>query len=244
MSKKWSKSKPKLVLGIMMEPGVKKATQSVVGMIFDPLKLSIHRIATVERFMFVAKAVTCLQVSDTFEIAVVELRNWLRSLTPGQRLLLTRNFDRAVLEGMPEAPATAQKPKKVYKPDVRVLPFKGSQPTVGVKTEFYASWEWRTLRMEALKEFGRACQCCGAGPGMKAADGTPVRICVDHIKPISKFWELRLDRSNLQILCDECNQGKGNWDQTDFRPAPVADEWVIEDAGIDPLLLAQLGGLQ
>lgn len=115
-----------------------------------------------------------------------------------------------------------------------------SKPSPTAKNEFYASWEWRTLRMEILKEHGRACQCCGAEPGMKTAAGDPVRICVDHIKPLSKFWHLRLTKTNLQVLCDECNQGKGNWDQTDFRPVSAPDEWVIEDDGISDDIRAQL----
>lgn len=101
-------------------------------------------------------------------------------------------------------------------------------PTASKKDEFYKSWEWRTLRMRVLKEHGRSCQCCGAAPGMLAASGEPVRICVDHIKPLSKFWHLRLDHRNLQVLCDECNQGKGNWDETDFRPPQAPDEWLVE----------------
>lgn len=115
-----------------------------------------------------------------------------------------------------------------------------STPSVTSKNEFYASWEWRTLRMEVLKEQGRACQCCGAEPGMKTAAGDPVRICVDHIKPLSKFWHLRLDKNNLQVLCDECNQGKGNWDQTDFRQPAAPDEWVIEDHEMDRAIVDQL----
>lgn len=94
--------------------------------------------------------------------------------------------------------------------------------------------------MEVLKEHGRACQCCGAEPGMKTASGDPVRICVDHIKPLSKFWNLRLDRTNLQVLCDECNQGKGAWDQTDFRKPEVPDEWIIEGAEVNQAILHQL----
>jgi 5-methylcytosine-specific restriction endonuclease McrA len=86
---------------------------------------------------------------------------------------------------------------------------------------FYASWEWRTLRLEVLKAQGHRCQACGAAPGDKTVSGAPVRIVVDHIKPISKFWELRLEVTNLQVLCDECNMGKGAWDQTDYRPGIV-----------------------
>jgi hypothetical protein len=90
--------------------------------------------------------------------------------------------------------------------------------TTKMKDDFYKSWAWRTLRMEVLIEQGRRCQCCGSTPLMQDSSGQPVRITVDHIQPISIRWELRLQKKNLQVLCDECNQGKGNWDQSDFRP--------------------------
>lgn len=45
-----------------------------------------------------------------------------------------------------------------------------------------------------------------------------VIINVDHIKPVRKYWHLRLDFDNLQVLCSTCNKAKGNWDETDFRP--------------------------
>jgi hypothetical protein len=94
------------------------------------------------------------------------------------------------------------------------------------REEFYKSWDWRTLRMKIIKRFGRRCQCCGATPADKDSAGNPVRIVVDHIKPLSKYWQLRLVPSNLQILCDECNQGKGAWDETDHRTeeAETADD--------------------
>ncbi len=47
---------------------------------------------------------------------------------------------------------------------------------------------------------------------------------VDLIKPRSKFPELALTLDNLQILCAACNHGKGNWDQTDWRPEPKLDD--------------------
>lgn len=89
----------------------------------------------------------------------------------------------------------------------------------GDGAEFYKSWEWRTLRMKVLKFHGHRCQSCGATPANYDAAGNPVRIVVDHIKPVRRFWDLRLDPSNLQVLCDECNQGKGAWDETDHRPS-------------------------
>lgn len=80
--------------------------------------------------------------------------------------------------------------------------------------EFYASYQWRKLRMEVLKLYGRRCQCCGATPDHG------VVIHVDHIKPLRFFWDLRLEISNLQVLCEVCNHGKGNWDRTDWRQKP------------------------
>jgi len=76
---------------------------------------------------------------------------------------------------------------------------------------FLTSFEWRSLRMQALKLYGAKCMCCGATPTTGAV------MNVDHIKPRKFYPGLALDINNLQILCDECNHGKGNWDQTDWR---------------------------
>lgn len=128
------------------------------------------------------------------------------------------------------APKT--EPKKVVKV--------GRTPTAADKKELYESWEWRELRLKTIQKHGRVCLCCGNRPGMFYASGEPVRIVVDHIKPISKYWHLRLEPSNLQPLCDECNQGKGNWDETDFRPR-APDEWV--EAPQDDIVLSVLDEL-
>lgn len=81
------------------------------------------------------------------------------------------------------------------------------------RATFYDSDEWRTLRYRALKQHGGCCQCCGA----RAAPGKPLHV--DHIKPRSKFQELQLELSNLQVLCKDCNLGKRAWDETDWRAA-------------------------
>lgn len=78
-------------------------------------------------------------------------------------------------------------------------------------TAFLETYEWRKLRMEALKKYGPKCMCCGATPQTGAV------MNVDHIKPRKTWPSLALDINNLQILCHECNHGKGNWDQTDWR---------------------------
>lgn len=81
------------------------------------------------------------------------------------------------------------------------------------RKEFLTSFEWRRLRMEVIKERGARCECCGSTP----KDG--VRINVDHVKPRKRYPELALEKSNLQVLCEVCNHGKGNWDETDWRSA-------------------------
>lgn len=81
---------------------------------------------------------------------------------------------------------------------------------------FYKSYEWRKLRYKVLKKYGATCMVCGR----ERENG--FMIHVDHIKPLRKYWELRLDANNLQVLCDECNHGKGNWDETDWREPELA----------------------
>lgn len=101
---------------------------------------------------------------------------------------------------------------------------KSFSPNPNKPRSFYSSWEWKKVRMMALQRDGHRCGSCGASP----KDG--IRIVVDHIKPLGKFWELRLSLDNLQVLCDDCNRGKGDWLQEDFRSH---DEWEDE---ADPLM--------
>ncbi len=86
---------------------------------------------------------------------------------------------------------------------------------------FYASWDWKKLRYEALKIHGTRCQCCGWQPG----DTDHGRLVVDHIKPRSKFPALQLDLNNLQVLCNDCNMGKSNIHEDDFRGV---DDWLAQ----------------
>jgi 5-methylcytosine-specific restriction endonuclease McrA len=79
------------------------------------------------------------------------------------------------------------------------------------KAAFRNTKKWTQLRYRILRERGARCECCGA----TAADGK--RIDVDHIKPASKHPELALEPSNLQVLCGDCNSGKSNIDETDWR---------------------------
>ena len=76
---------------------------------------------------------------------------------------------------------------------------------------FYKSYEWRKIRYNVLEANDGRCECCGRSKH----DG--IVLHVDHIKPLRKNWKLRLRESNLQILCNECNHGKGNRFETDWR---------------------------
>lgn len=76
---------------------------------------------------------------------------------------------------------------------------------------FYASEAWRRVRYQALKLNGGTCQCCGALPARGKS------LHVDHVEPRSKRPDLELALSNLQVLCEACNLGKGASDNTDWR---------------------------
>lgn len=78
---------------------------------------------------------------------------------------------------------------------------------------FYRSEEWRIVRFQALKDSRGCCDLCG-----RSQRDHGVVLHVDHIRPRSKFPELALCLANLQILCEDCNLGKGNRDDTDWRP--------------------------
>lgn len=83
----------------------------------------------------------------------------------------------------------------------------GKKPT----NLFYDSEVWRSLRYQVLRRDGGKCVLCG----VTAANGATLHV--DHIKPRSLFPELELEITNLQVLCSDCNLGKSNTDQIDWR---------------------------
>ena len=69
---------------------------------------------------------------------------------------------------------------------------------------FYASAEWRLIRQKVIEEQGQVCSQCQK----EIID--EFDLTVDHIKPRSKFPDLALELSNLQVLCRSCNSAKSN----------------------------------
>ena len=85
---------------------------------------------------------------------------------------------------------------------------KSLKTTKREKHPFYDSRAWLDMRYKALKLNGRVCLACRR---------SNVEMHVDHIKPRSIYPHLELTLSNLQVLCKDCNLGKSNVDETDWR---------------------------
>lgn len=84
--------------------------------------------------------------------------------------------------------------------------------------DFYKSKEWKEIRVRVLEKYECKCMMCGRSPKKHG-----IVIHVDHIKPRSKYPELSLEFNNLQILCEDCNVGKSNKYDTDWRPDEELD---------------------
>jgi hypothetical protein len=152
------------------------------------------------------------------------------------------NSIRLIENKKPESLKKTVKAANTFAAKVKAQKTTGYQPTEkSVKTyiakhskidpasdAFLSSFEWKATRMMALKKYGPVCQCCGASPATGAV------MHVDHIKPRKIFPNLALDVDNLQVLCGDCNAGKGNWDMTDWRPAEDPPELIrlVRDIGL------------
>ena len=90
--------------------------------------------------------------------------------------------------------------------------------------EFYVSKEWRTVRYRVIKKYAGACMACG-----RTKKDHGIVIHVDHIKPRSIYPDLALTYDNLQLLCEDCNLGKSNKCEIDWRPKEMREQKNIID---------------
>lgn len=96
-----------------------------------------------------------------------------------------------------------------------------TKPKSDSVTAFYRSHDWHKIRYDVLKASAGRCELCGRSPD----DGAVLNV--DHIKPVRKYWDLRLERDNLQVLCGACNRGKGNRDETDWRDGHAEPDLAV-----------------
>jgi HNH endonuclease len=96
----------------------------------------------------------------------------------------------------------------------------GEKPSEAVLKLFYSSPEWKRLAWRTKQKRGWRCE----NPQCRAWHTPDNPVVTDHVKSVRNHWELRLDAKNLQILCNECNLGKGSWNYIDFRP--VRTGWL------------------
>jgi len=73
--------------------------------------------------------------------------------------------------------------------------------------------EWKTVRYKVLEAYQGRCVLCHRTPHQHE-----VVLHVDHIIPKSHNPRIALCFDNLQILCNDCNEGKSNKFNTDWRP--------------------------
>lgn len=107
-----------------------------------------------------------------------------------------------------EREATQKELKALRKENRELKYLKLQEEKHKAQIDFFTSRSWRELRYRVLKTYGHKCMLCQTTKGV---------MHVDHIKPRSKFPELELTFENLQVLCEACNIGKSNKDETDFR---------------------------
>lgn len=102
-----------------------------------------------------------------------------------------------------KAKKVARKRKKVVKLATSWKNREAPKYHNNMKSDFYATREWREVRWKVLQKSDGRCTMCGMG----RKDGAVLHV--DHIKPRSKYKYLELEISNLQVLCADCNIGKG-----------------------------------
>ena len=136
------------------------------------------------------------------------IQQHMAGITAASKLIAAPTPSAARPPKRPKTPRAATRAREPYSGGLLFADRHGVNPA---SDAFLSTYEWKKMRMQALKMHGARCQCCGATPATGAV------MNVDHIKPRKVFPEMALSLDNLQVLCGDCNHGKGNWDMTDWR---------------------------
>jgi 5-methylcytosine-specific restriction endonuclease McrA len=129
---------------------------------------------------------------DMFEM-VYHIANLDRGIEFSKSKAIFINYKSNIFKPAPEISEEKPKKVKVVKPhdlDLKV---------------------WRPIRKSIINMYGVTCMKCKKEPS------SIKDIHVDHVKPKSKYPELKYDKSNLQVLCKKCNFEKGNNSENDYR---------------------------
>lgn len=170
--------------------GLTEIEQACVALEVDGMPCPMH--VDPEQWVRENFSYICAKYQEKYPKAVVEAKKAKAAKKRRKKIRLAASGSRRSIKPL------KQKPVTIFGVDVS-------------SDAFLSTFEWRRVRMEALKKYGPRCMCCGATP----SDGAVMNV--DHIKPRKLFPDLALNINNLQILCHDCNHGKGNWDQTDWR---------------------------
>ncbi|MGX7447105.1 HNH endonuclease [Dolosigranulum pigrum] len=74
------------------------------------------------------------------------------------------------------------------------------------RNQFYWSKDWRDTREYIRERDNNECQHCRRQGLVTTANDS--RLIVDHIKELEQRPDLRLDPSNLEVLCFICHEKK------------------------------------
>lgn len=94
---------------------------------------------------------------------------------------------------------------------------RADEPSARMRREFYRSDAWAELRAMYRRSAPRRCARC-----KREED-----LVVDHVIPIRKAWDRRLDPDNLQILCRSCNLEKRSHAVRRFPDGGGPGRWVF-----------------
>jgi hypothetical protein len=132
----------------------------------------------------------------------------LQSSPKGSAMATEWEFPRSYLDDLLDAEAKAWEAER-----------RARSPSQADKKAFRSSIGWRRVRFAALaanaaRNGGTAkCELCGA---TAQSSGAPLHA--DHVEAVSRNWSRRLDPTNIQIMCCDCNTGKLDGPAADFRP--------------------------